>query len=288
MPNLKRNLTNTKNTGAVKGKSISISQFNVLANNLCESGGFNTNPEFLKWDYRRNLLGMILLENTFDIMCFEEVDELPLNEIKSVLVPLGYDYAWKQKFYSKPNEPNDGTAVFWNKKLFKLGKEKILQYSYNSQPTTQFAMMLCLQSISTDSFSVCVVATHLKAKPGFEDIRKIQSEQLISELKNFNSNNYAEIICGDFNDTPDSPACHIMKQNYKSAYDSELVNPINDMWTTCKKRKELVKRTIDYIFYDNTKINCIKILDIPQDPNIILPNGDYPSDHLLIGAVFSI
>lgn len=285
MAGLKRKLVETFVT-PTDSKTIRVSQFNVLAYNLCETGGFDTDPKLLEWDHRKNLYNDIITNDTYDVMCFEEVDELPLRGIKTIFDQLNYDCVWHRKFYTKPNEPNDGSAIFWNKNMFYLEKQQILQYEYNSKPTTQFAMMVCLQSINNHVPSVCITVTHLKAKPGFEDVRKSQVEQLVSAIKNFNSNNYPEIICGDFNDVPNSPACTVMKEGYKSAYETQLIEPFKEMWTTCKKRQELVKRTIDYIFY-NDKLKCTKILDIPQE-HIVLPNADYPSDHLLIGAHFQL
>lgn len=277
MSNLERKIIRTTNTNQTV-KDISISQFNVLAHGLCENGGFDTDPTILTWPYRKTLFKNILLENTFDIMCFEEVDDMPLEEIRSILQPIGYDYAWSAKFRSQYDEPNDGTAIFWNSKLFTMIDRQFLRYEYDSKPATQFALILQLKDNDDQIF--CVVATHLKAKPGFEQVRKSQVEQLMSEL---NKLNLPTIICGDFNDTPNSLACCYMKENYQSVYESEFIEPIKEIWTTCKKRKELVKRTIDYIFCSN-HFECLGVLSIPQDP-MVFPNAEYPSDHLMIGAI---
>ena len=283
MLTLKRTMIDTTAIES-SGRGIRVAQFNVLAHDLCESGGFDADPEILKWDYRRTLFNEILTAYPFDIMCFEEVDELPLKEIKSILVPSMYDHLWTEKFHTNPNDPRDGTAIFWNKTIFKLEKSQILRfYTRDSIPCTQAALMLRLTS--NQLFSVCIVATHLKAKPGFEEIRKNQVVQLMNEIKHFNTNNYPELICGDFNDTPDSLACIEMNKKYRSAYQPETLPSMN-LWTTCKKRKELVKRTIDYIFYDN-RFKCLQVLDIPQN-DVILPASFYPSDHSLIGAVLEL
>lgn len=283
MTTLKRTLTT--DTHPNNDKKVSVSQFNVLANNLCETGGFDSDPAVLKWDYRKKLYKEIITNDSFDIMCFEEMDEKPLHEICSILIPLGYDYIWNQKFYTKPNEPNDGTAIFWKKDLFKLKDKYVLQYVTEeaiyqgfTQCSTQFALMVCLENISESSFSVCLAATHLKAKPGFESVRHSQIKQLMQQLSKFNVNNYPEIICGDFNDVLDSPMSQEIMKKYQSAYSNN-----EGHWTTCKKRKELVKRIIDYIYHDD-RLLCNQVLNIP--PVEVLPSEAYPSDHILIGAVF--
>lgn len=49
---------------------VRVSQFNVLAHNLCESGGFEvSDPKVLTWNYRKTLFKDILLNISFDIMC---------------------------------------------------------------------------------------------------------------------------------------------------------------------------------------------------------------------------
>lgn len=259
---------------------VRISQFNVLAHSLSESGGFEvSDPKVLTWDYRRTLYKDILLNIHFDIMCFEEVDSVILTELKAILEPLGFLHIWHPKFYTKPDEPYDGTVIFYNKKLFKLNSYGIIQYRVDNRLTTQFAAIMSLESISESVFSVCLAATHLKARPGYEQVRLSQVKQLTSEIFSYNPRNYPVIICGDFNDTPDSLACQKMIKYFKSAYTNE-----NSSWTTCKKRQELVKRVIDYIFHDD-KLKCVQTLNIPEG-SYVFPSELYPSDHLMIGATF--
>jgi len=246
-------------------KQIRISQFNILAHNLCESGGFVvSDPKVLTWDYRKNLYKDIV------------------TKLKSILIPLGFLYVWQRKFYTQPNDPNDGTAIFWRKDLFKFRDQHILQYIVNNgELKTQFAMIICLESIADSTFSVCIVATHLKSKSEFEKIRLDEVRHLMEELPKFNIHNYPVIICGDFNDTPNSSVCKEVESKYTSAYAHN-----SSAWTTCKKRIELVCRVIDYIFFDSAKLECIQTLDIPNEP-INLPSPSYPSDHILIGATFT-
>jgi endonuclease/exonuclease/phosphatase family metal-dependent hydrolase len=54
----------------------------------------------------------------------------------------------------------------------------------------------------------------LKAKPGFEDARKAQATQLITKLNSEEFKEHGLVICGDFNDTPDSPAILEMKKSF--------------------------------------------------------------------------
>lgn len=179
------------------------------------------------------------------------------------------------KFYIKLDEPYDGTVIFYNKNLFKLNSYGTVQYKVEGRLTTQFAAIMSLESISETVFSVCLAVTHLKARPGYEQVRLSQVKQLTNEVFSYNKRNYPIIICGDFNDIPDSLACQEMMKRFKSAYKNEN----GSSWTTCKRRQELVKREIDYIFHDD-KLKCVQTLNIPEG-NLVFPSELYPSDHLM-------
>eukprot|EP01130_Rhizamoeba_saxonica_P012190 TRINITY_DN511_c1_g1_i2.p1 TRINITY_DN511_c1_g1~~TRINITY_DN511_c1_g1_i2.p1 ORF type:complete len:158 (-),score=29.30 TRINITY_DN511_c1_g1_i2:24-497(-) len=129
--------------------------------------------------------------------------------------------------------------------------------------------------------SFCIAATHLKAKLGFEQVRANQGTALINFINEYNRNNLPVVICGDFNDEPNSLVYNILKQRYTTIYSGE-----HQSWTTWKKRSTEVKRTIDYIWYQPNRIGVDAILNIPEDSECpdMLPAAYYPSDHLAIGA----
>eukprot|EP01125_Pyxidicula_operculata_P007606 TRINITY_DN2584_c0_g1_i2.p2 TRINITY_DN2584_c0_g1~~TRINITY_DN2584_c0_g1_i2.p2 ORF type:complete len:113 (-),score=33.15 TRINITY_DN2584_c0_g1_i2:81-419(-) len=106
---------------------------------------------------------------------------------------------------------------------------------------------------------------------------------LLTALDAFNEEKLPVIVCGDFNDTPDSLVCTEFSKKLKSAYSND-----DKHWTTWKKRDAVVKRTIDYIFYDDKKLEPTHLLSIPKDSDVPnnLPAPYYPSDHISIGAVF--
>lgn len=71
-------------------------------------------------------------------------------------------------------------------------------------------------------------------------------------------------------------------EKMQSAYDTTL-------WTTCKQRKELELRTIDYITY--TDLNVVSYQEPPAHEKVVqdggLPNKLIPSDHLPMYAQFT-
>ena len=62
------------------------------------------------------------------------------------------------------------------------------------------------------------------------------------------------------------------------------------LYTTLKKRKAdyVIKRTIDYIWFSG--LNLSKLFDIPPLESFpeYTPSCEYPSDHFLIAAEFSL
>jgi len=98
------------------------------------------------------------------------------------------------------------------------------------------------------------------------------------------------IICGDFNDIPDSLCYKVVSKEYTSSHlvkDSSEQEP----WTTWKKRQTVVKRAIDYIWYasETSKMEVLKLLEVPNDSVLpdMLPASYYPSDHLALAVELS-
>jgi len=234
----------------------------------------------LTWQFRKNHLVNVIHQTNADIVCLYEVDHYE-DYFKPELEKLGYTGLWKMKFYTGHSEANDGTAVFWKINKFQLNSHNILQY----EQSTQFSHLVKLTSITSTVPSVCLAATHLKAKRGFEDKRLSQGIALTNALREFNSENLPVIICGDMNDAPDSPVSVHFRKHFTSAYSHED----NSTWTTWKLREEEVKRTIDYIYYDSQKLVATHVLEIPSDAQCPtrFPAAYYPSDHIAVAARFA-
>jgi len=283
-----------------------VFSWNTLADSLCESGGFQeVDPNCLKWSFRSKYLTEVIRENNPDIICLYDVDHFN-DYFKPELEKYGYKGIFQMKFYTAPNEPNDGTAVFWNSEKFTLSGHEVLQYNKetqfahfckfeeNSQQQQQQQQQQHQQQQQQSGCgipSLCVVTTHLKAKEGFEERRKAQGKALLEHLETFNSQKLPTIICGDFNDTPESLVCkEILSKKFSTVYSEKNLPGKSSIWSTWKKREVEVKRTIDHIFYDPEKLNLMEILEIPSEkdcPNRF-PGNYYPSDHIAIAAKFHL
>jgi len=170
----------------------------------------------------------------------------------------------------------DGTSVFFAKDKFEKVQQKTVRKCNG---------VLVKLQLKSSPLLLTIVAVHLKAKDGNEKVRENQVKTLVQELKDFSKGTIV-VICGDFNDIPDSLAFKAVKtvENLNSAY-SYYDNTNIEPFTTYKERSCVVKRCIDYIFFDKTALVPLQLLEIPH-LDVPLPRKDYPSDHLAISAIF--
>lgn len=253
--------------------SIKVLQFNTLADHL--SDWFpHTNPSYLKWEYRKERLIDIILENEPDIIGLEEVDHFQ-DWFEPKLIENGYQCY----FYAK-RESLDGMVI-----AFKESRFDIIEYKkeyYTLENSQGYIMARLYDKLTMKILSIFV--THLKAKPGFESIRSQQALKLVQEKNLYRSYGDVVLTFCDLNDIPNSDAYNVFQSNgYYSVYPS-------DNWTTWKQRETTVKRMIDYIWYDNDQTTIVEYLDIPSDEHLpqYLPASYYPSDHLAISAIIKI
>jgi len=216
-------LTTTKETA---GHSLSVMQWNILAQTLAKHGEFQfATEEMLAWENRRQLIIKELLQHRPDVICLEEVD--CFHWIRDQLQSVGYQGC----FVPKPKSPclkfednigPDGNAVFT--KQF-------------GSPCNIYHKVLCLEDGTETNSTVMIyetkgkfagqvvfiLSTHLKASSAGLDVRRQQAQHLvriIEELRSSNANS-SVILCGDLNADPDEPAIQILKNSgLKSAYEA--------------------------------------------------------------------
>jgi len=105
---------NFKKVDAVnhEGNTITISQFNMLAD-LLSDGGFKDVPkELLCWDYRKDLVFQQIECLKSDIICIEENDKY--EEISQHFGSI-YDSVYLRKEGEFNGKKRDGTSVFFFK-----------------------------------------------------------------------------------------------------------------------------------------------------------------------------
>lgn len=179
----------------------------------------------------------------------------------------------------------DGVALFWDGRIFKLVGEA---QCYRLGPNMSQIAVIAVYEHATLGKKFLMAATHLKAKEGFETTRETQATSLCEHLRKLRAQHHdvsSVIVLGDFNDTPDSLCALAMRAHgFRSAYP----HPVG-AFTTSKWRKSVVTRVIDYIWH-SAELSPASIMEMP-DLKLVepthLPIPDWPSDHLLIGAVLS-
>ncbi len=251
---------------------------NCLADSLCDVNAFkNTNPEYLTWNHRSNLLKQELTRYTCDSMHLCEVDETHYKTFfEPLLIQLGYGCI----FMKKQSDNTDGSILAWNNNTFECVNACGIRLG---EKWSQIAVIGHLISKKNKNIQITIAGTHLKAKPPHENVREQQIIALINHVNIFRKNNNYNgeiIIAGDFNDIPTSKVWNKMNENF---------NTISFDYTTCKKREELIKREIDYIWFSDL-LKPIKYLSIPNPEEFpeYLPALNWPSDHLGIGIIFNL
>ena len=274
---------------------LTVLQWNCLADWASDSFP-QVAAEHLAWAYRKPLIIAEIMRVNPDIVCLQEVDHF--EDLKAILLPK-YDGYFKSKGENTGRPSRDGGAIFWKRNRFIPRGSADLHYSVMcAQPTMKQIMMspqFDFKLTDGNTASICIVATHLKAKKGFEAQRRMQCEAIAKYLNLDESAQNMTIICGDFNTDPDSEAiAALLKQTtsvkLKSVY--QTVTGSEPDWTTWKIRDAVKKTTIDFIFHDtNSPWQPVDVWEIPHqgiDPKVALPCKQYPSDHLALAAKFEL
>jgi endonuclease/exonuclease/phosphatase family metal-dependent hydrolase len=263
-----------------------VKSFNIITINIL--------VDLSHWKARRDLLAQGLSALDPDIIALQEVC-LPENPADWLAHQLGMEY-----FYLSP------------KTGFEASREGIAILSHHPF-TAQATLDLEGQQrvahyvqLDIGGQPLVFANTHLYWQPGNSAIRLKQVGLLIRWMQTF-SHQMPVIICGDFNGTPETTAVAMMRQHYRSAYQSihsqepEYTCPTplpRSPWSTLRTflgfflllRPQHIRLdwrgTLDYIFVNQQlRVNdCRIVLDQPSPVNPRI----YPSDHFGIFANLSM
>lgn len=285
----------SEDTGCV----VRVMQWNMLAHGL--SGGadnFTKCPKEALVLEKRNL--RVIEEITRycpTILCLEECDMYEY--VFENLSKLGYLGIFCQKpdspcLYEMDNIGPDGCALFYDSKKVILSKSDSIVLKEDGFQSNQVSIIGQFQTKSDDPKCFYVGATHLKAKRGYDERRKLQGE-FISKYLEKNCTNAPVIYCGDFNAEPTEGVYSVMKScnlGLSSAYTSLSKDNSEPKYTTWKIRPKGEEcHTIDYIWYSRKGLKIKSILDVAAEKEIgvnRLPSSRYPSDHLSLVCDFIV
>lgn len=271
---------------------FTVCQMNVLARckALKDDLGFpHVEDSVLEWESRSELLCKVLSEIDADIYCLQEVDDTNFIYRIRGIGCRSVDHVQK---HQSSKEMREGAVIAWNRDRFQLvtAPYRLSFAELCDDPSmSQVALVRELEHKSSRK-RLMVVTTHLKAKEGNEEVRVRQVSAMLAAVEKLRGELKCDsvVLCGDFNDTPESEALKIVKRQFASAYaDLECKD---EHFTTFKARAKVVRRCIDYILYTSNTLCVTDRLSMPSADEIDyphLPNREWPSDHLAIACRFA-
>ena len=273
-------------------KSIifNLFQWNTLCSKLADKKGFPyVEDKYLEWEYRHSLIKKVIEENKGDIISLEEVADFEKDFKEGIFEKLTTKY---DLVYGPKPSKFMGNILAINKELFSLEKSKnIFLDGLDGKQSGQNIIIALINDIKTNNKFV-VIVVHLKSKAQNENLRVVQSNQLMKIIEENYLGKYPIFIMGDFNAEP-SYSCIVNLLQNKNICAKSLFDLNQLDFTTIKLRDTLYRRVIDYIFFagknKDSRDNEIKINNIEKakpviDEKIGLPNDVFPSDHLFIKA----
>ena len=199
--------------------------------------------------------------------------------------------------YIPGNKGPDGTAIFYKLSLFRINSMICEKIILNDEINSQVFIVLQLLHKPSNKL-ITIVAVHLKSKIQNFEKREQQIKEILKAVKihcsNLNINDHPLIMCGDFNGAPfEKFYSHIINDgtltNLKDAY--SIIADKKEPTTIKIRNSEMLKREIDYIFFNQNSLKLSGYLDLPKNNELIkkvgLPNLQYSSDHLSLVCDFS-
>uniref|UniRef100_A0AAV2LPF5 Nocturnin n=2 Tax=Knipowitschia caucasica TaxID=637954 RepID=A0AAV2LPF5_KNICA len=303
-PRFHRKLVHVNEDGnSSSGGHFRVMQWNILAQALGEGmDSFVHCPlEALSWSQRKYLILEEILTHRPHVLCLQEVDHF-FDTFQPVLSSLGYHGHFCPKPWSpcldvEGNNGPDGCALFYDQAEFELLDSVNIRLSAMRIPTNQVAVVTMLRSRSNGR-CLCVAATHLKARAGWERLRTAQGCDLLRQLQGLVKRPERDVpllVCGDFNAVPSeevyrrfrtSPLC--LDSAYKKLSTDGATEPAYTTWKV-RPSGECCS-TLDYIWYGSDSLRVEAALQMPTEEQIgpnRLPSFNYPSDHLSLVCDFS-
>ncbi|KAL4502033.1 hypothetical protein ABPG73_020170 [Tetrahymena malaccensis] len=320
-------MDNLKKDSQVFSDQIQITSYNILADQYTDPWYFPYCPkQYLNFDYRKwKIVEEIKLINS-DIVCLQEADHIE-NFYYQQFQELGY-----QVYYALKPCRNEGILVMFKKDKFKFIAEYVI--NFDSQIPDSFnkanyqrnnnALIIELKHLNSDQ-KLVIANTHLFWNPQNEEVKLLQTAQILENLTKYYKQDENIFLCGDFNSMPSSNVIKYItdkKEPHLSRVEKQFSKYvlIKDMMAIHKMFSEMnlinlkssysdyqktgkhpeftnytqnFQGTLDYIFY-NPNMKQFKLNDIREIPIDYvkkekgLPSEWYPSDHLPITAIFSI
>jgi len=202
-----------------KGTKVRVLSYNVLAQDLLESNTFlyrDLDPAWLAWKQRWKFIKWEVQHFDPDVVTFQEVQFKRPNYFKSHFLPFFEEIGYRAVFKCRTGEKNDGCAIFYKKKCFKLEEYSKVEYFRQGDPILNRENIgLVARLAERDDKNSCLVVatTHLLFNKKRVDVRLAQAALFLAEVDKLRERNglYSPVILtGDFNSNSDSPVYELM------------------------------------------------------------------------------
>ena len=254
--------------------AFSLATWNVLATSYIQPKFYPDTPShFLDPEWRIPAVVRRAGELSVDILCLQEVERPVFAALRSGLAALGYSGTLALKEAAKP----DGCATFFRTNCCALLNEHRLVYA---DGTGHIAQVL---KLDVSGRQLVLVNTHLKwdppRTPPEQQLGLRQAQWALGALRQEASSSCIQIICGDFNATPDS---HLVKFLLDAGLD--YTHRLCSNAFTCNSNRQ--PKQIDYVFFQGP-VGAQPEPVIPINERTPFPSLGQPSDHLPLVATIS-
>eukprot|EP00088_Acartia_fossae_P054927 TRINITY_DN6353_c0_g1_i2.p1 TRINITY_DN6353_c0_g1~~TRINITY_DN6353_c0_g1_i2.p1 ORF type:complete len:654 (+),score=105.29 TRINITY_DN6353_c0_g1_i2:99-2060(+) len=201
------------------GTRFRMLSYNVLAQDLLEGNSHlyrNHDPTWLSWQNRFKYLKWEIAYFDPDIVAFQEVQFRRPNHFKIKFLPFFEELGYRAVFKCRTGDKNDGCAIFYKKKLFKLEEYSKVEYYRPGDrllDRDNIGLVARLSSRGQSCQKVVVGTTHLLFNKKRIDVRLAQAAVFLAEVDRMREEDgvYSPVILtGDFNSNTSSPLYELM------------------------------------------------------------------------------
>jgi len=281
---------------------FSVLQWNTLAKCYTSTKHFPTvAEEFLDFNYRKDFIQQEIKSFNADIICLQEVDVRDLEFFKSLYSEQEYSFSWIKKPHSK-----DGICIMIRKEKFEVVDTELIIHTKEDriQQENLVSQVVVAKHTNQNCQAYVIVAScHFKAATlanPCTDTRVRQASQIMEVMENkrqkclnqlgAKEENVISLVCGDFNDSPNSAPVHEFLKNkeigFKGAFDTEPYT----LFQKYGSRDYIIKSVLDHVLYSKNLVLTKKIS--PPEEELVEEKGlvceNFPSDHLSLFAEFSL
>ncbi len=284
--------------GAGAGTALLVMSYNLLSPRYLWSKVFGyLDQRYLGWEYRRALIDRTIAQFGCDIMCFQELQQCAYEQYRARFPLAGYDSVYMRKrapthWGAEPLEQMDGVGIFYNASRFEHVATRHIDFSAYAggcapalaarvRPRNTVAVMCQLYDRRAQR-ALYVANTHLYWSPQYNDVKLFHTKVLWELLAQFSDAGAAVVLCGDFNSTPQSAVCQLLRaRGALNAYDGgglafstytrSFTAVLDHIWHTAALAPDRVLGAVSAAYLARADV-------------VGFPNRDFPSDHLPLVA----